>query len=117
MATLPQLPTIDFPTIDFSRLDAAKAVDSVTNVLRDGAYITIGLGVLGAQQAAELAKATSVKVQDATKDATKKAQDATKKAQDLSKQYADKMQQAGEQARTATETFTKQVRGLVGSAA
>jgi len=113
MATLPQLPTIELPTIDFTRLDAAKAVDTVTNVLRDGAYITIGLGVLGAQQAAELAKATSVKVQDATK----KAQGATKKAQDLSKQYADKMQHAGEQARTATETFTKQVRGLVGSAA
>jgi methionine aminopeptidase len=104
MAQLPQLPQL--PTIDFTKLDAAKAVDTVTNVLRDGAYITIGLGVLGAQQAAEMAKSASVKVQDATK-----------KAQDLSKQYADTMQHAGEQARTATETFTKQVRGLVGSAA
>ncbi len=105
MATLPQL-----PTVDFTRLDAAKAVDTVTNVLRDGAYITIGLGVLGAQQAAELAKTTTVKLQDTSKQYSDKLQDA-------GKQYADKLQQAGDKARTATETLTKQVRGLVGSAA
>jgi hypothetical protein len=108
MITFPQLPQL--PTVDVTRLDAAKAVDTVTNVLRDGAYITIGLGVLGAQQAAELTKQYAGKVQHASEQARTATESFTTR-------YTAKVHQAGEQARTATETLTKQVRGLVGSAA
>ncbi len=47
-----QLPT--FPSIDFSGLDASKLAGldgKVVAVARDAAYITIGFGVLGFQQA------------------------------------------------------------------
>lgn len=69
MFKLPQLSSIDFPSIDFSRLDVnalrnsdvAKrfaAIDlptidteKVAAVVRDAAYLTVGLGVVAVEQA------------------------------------------------------------------
>ena len=94
MASLPQ-----FPTIDLSHLDAAKMADKATAVVRDGLYITVGIGVLGAQQVAEFATQSAVKFQDALEQA---------------KHNADK---ASKQAKTAVDKANQQVRGLVGTAA
>ena len=120
MARIPTLP-IDVTNIDFSRLDAAKTVDSVTSALRDGAYITIGLGVIGARTAAEVATTTTAKVQEITRQYATKVQDATQqygsKLQTANRQYGNKVQAATKQARTAAEAATKQVKGIVRSAA
>ncbi len=123
MATLPKpdLSKIEFPRIDFSHLDAAKAVDTVTAALRDGAYITIGLGVIGVQTASEVAKTTATKAQEIAKQYTSKLETATKqyndKVQTATKQYGHKVQTATKQARTAAGTATKQVKGVVRNAA
>ncbi|MGZ4765244.1 MAG: hypothetical protein ACXVH5_05285 [Ilumatobacteraceae bacterium] len=68
MFNLPQLPSIDFPSIDLSRLDVGALrnsrlskrlseidipsidIDKVTAVVRDAAYLTVGLGVVAVQQ-------------------------------------------------------------------
>ena len=69
MFKVPQLPSIDFPSIDLSRLDvealrnsdlvkrlsaidiAAIDTDKVGAVVRDAAYLTVGLGVVAVEQA------------------------------------------------------------------
>jgi hypothetical protein len=83
MTSLPQ-----FPTIDLSHLDAAKLADKATAMVRDGLYITVGVGVLGAQQIAEFAQ-----------------------------QSAKKWQDAIDQGKQNTEKMNQQVRNLVGKAA
>lgn len=54
MATFPQ-----FSSIDMSHLDAGKAAEKAVAVVRDGVYITVGLGVLGVQRAAEFVKTSN----------------------------------------------------------
>jgi hypothetical protein len=83
MTSLPQ-----FPTIDLSHLDAAQLADKATAMVRDGLYITVGVGVLGAQQIAEFAQ-----------------------------QSAKKWQDAIDQGKQNTEKMNQQVRNLVGKAA
>ena len=55
-----ELPKIELPKIELPKVDATK----VTGVARDGMYATIGLGVVGVQQATELAKHLTTKVTD-----------------------------------------------------
>jgi hypothetical protein len=68
MFKVPQLPPIDFPSIDLSRLDVSALrnsglskrlseidipsidTDKVTALVRDAAYLTVGLGVVAVQQ-------------------------------------------------------------------
>ncbi len=68
MFKFPQLPSFDFPSIDFSRLDVnalrnsglSKRLseldipsfdsDRVTALVRDAAYLTVGLGVVAIEQ-------------------------------------------------------------------
>ncbi|MFZ4719423.1 MAG: hypothetical protein ACOYMR_08355 [Ilumatobacteraceae bacterium] len=124
MTSIPQ-----FPSIDLSRVDALKtaekAAEKVGTVLRDGAYITIGLGVLGVQQATQFAKDLGVKAQEsadksqaAAKDFTAKAQstvkDVTAKAQLAAKDVSSKAQGA---AKTATKTATSTVKSTAKTAA
>ena len=54
------LPKVELPKIELPKVDATK----VTGVARDGMYATIGLGVVGVQQATELAKHLTTKVTD-----------------------------------------------------
>jgi hypothetical protein len=70
MATRPQLPKVELPkfempkfempTIEMPKLDLTKV--DLAGFVRDGAYATIGLGVIGVQQATELAKTLTTKV-------------------------------------------------------
>ncbi len=68
MFKVPQLPSIDFTSIDLSRLDVSALrnsrlskrlseidvpvidTDKVTALVRDAAYLTVGLGVVAVQQ-------------------------------------------------------------------
>ncbi|MGZ4792253.1 MAG: hypothetical protein ACXWBO_10335 [Ilumatobacteraceae bacterium] len=68
MFNIPQLPSIDFPSIDLSRFDVGALrnstlskrlseidipsidTDKVTALVRDAAYLTVGLGVVAVQQ-------------------------------------------------------------------
>jgi len=65
-----ELPKFDMPKFDMPKFDMPKvelpAIDAtkVTDAVRDGVYVTIGLGVVGVQQATELAKQLATKVTD-----------------------------------------------------
>ena len=52
------LPKVDMPKVELPKVDTTK----VAGVVRDGMYATIGLGVVGAQQATQLAKQLTTKV-------------------------------------------------------
>ena len=55
-----EMPTIEMPKFDMPKIDLTKV--DVAGFVRDGAYATIGLGVIGVQQATELAKTLTTKV-------------------------------------------------------
>ena len=116
MASLPQ-----FPTIDLSHFDAAKMADKATAVVRDGLYITVGIGVLGAQQVAEFAKQSAVKFQDAVEQAKHNADTTSKQTKvaidKASKQTKVAVDKASKQAKVAVDKANKQVRSLAGAAA
>jgi uncharacterized protein HemX len=42
---------VTFPGIDFSKIDLSKAVTELNDALKEGAYVAVGLGVLGFQRA------------------------------------------------------------------
>ncbi len=140
-----QLP--NFPSLDMSRLDASKLAgldDKLVAAVRDAAYITIGFGVLGFQQAQvrrrELVKSVSDRF-DAGQLETRKAQleemlgtfetqmqqldgrlDTFEAKLDstVAKFEARLPEQAAQvvgQMHTAAKTARRQVRGLVRSAA
>jgi hypothetical protein len=80
MATRPQLPKVELPKVELPKVELPKfempkfempkfempKIDltkvDVAGFVRDGAYATIGLGVIGVQQATELAKTLTTKV-------------------------------------------------------
>ncbi len=140
-----QLP--NFPSLDMSRLDASALAgldDKLVAVVRDAAYITIGFGVLGVQQAQvrrrELVKSLTERL-DTSRLETRKAQleemldtietqmqqldsrlDSFEEKLDstVAKLEARLPEQAAQvvgQMHTAAKTARRQVRGLVRSAA
>jgi len=45
------MPDVTFPKVDLSNIDLGKAAADFNNALKEGAYVAVGLGVLGFQRA------------------------------------------------------------------
>jgi hypothetical protein len=100
MFKLPQLSSsIDFPSIDFSRLDAS--------VLRDAAYLVVGVGVVAVERAQARLTANKARVENRVEIMVDRLESVMP-------------QQAGlvmGQARDISRVARQQVRGLIRSAA
>jgi len=148
MASLPKFPSIDLSSLDLNRLRSIQwpnielpgiDAETLTNALRDAAYITIGFGVLAFQQAQvrrrELVTGLSERFDTSTPqmdqllksfEASITALDArfddleAKLDQTVEKLEARLPEQAGAllgQAHDVAKAARKQVRGLIRSAA
>jgi hypothetical protein len=122
MTSIPSFPSIDLSKLDLSKLDLSKLdlsklelpelpgidADRVVEALRDAAYITIGFGVLGVQQAQvrrrELVSFLSERL-GASRTQVEQLVDSLELGQ-----YASQLQ-------TVVESLRKQVVGLVRQAA